>query len=677
MRYPRFASVCGALLAACIGAPGWALQPGTQKPAIETPAADKAPGVVPLSSLPPQIRLGARVNLIQRQVGVIPVLVVVEDDESFLDAVGRWTLREGSAARFPVLIDDGSLASQLLIARFVRAFGPETILRHRASKDAPRLPVPGAARQEAMATAAARSWGASSSAELIEVWAKVGFSPPGVVVAWDEDPAWPAAVALAAARGQPIVWRPGPGGGGPSDATTLGDADALSKAVTDRLDALKLAHAGLGEGIDAITLCLNAPVKVSLPEGDKRGQLALTDVIGREPAEPRGRRWAWAGQIIGDRARSAYAAMSALFLMPDKAWLFDGYDSTQPWVQWDQTAAGKVLSEAGVAATVIDAPGGAGIDSWRTAGAMPGVDAGIVAVTTKGNAEFFDLAFGQGRSVDVPILRRPAIAYFVHSWSARAPTERYTIGGMWLERGVYAYVGSVNEPYLNAFVPTPGFMQRMVTGVPIGAAVRIDNAPAWKIAMLGDPLITLGPAGRRLKQRPPLEGAGELADGLPALLKAKEFPAALRLLSMLGRDADAARLVLALSKDNQHPLSVASGIAGLPSAFAAGDRGALLAAGLAAAPALADTKKSQELGLGVLKDMLWMGLGAGQAEASAELADVLAAAVRPEVMARDMREAMGLVRRARGEAAARAMLDRALLDVKDRATADELEKLRR
>ena len=39
--------------------------------------------------------------------------------------------------------------------------------------------------------------------------------------------------------------------------------------------------------------------------------------------------------------------------------------------------------------------------------------------------------------------------------------------------------------------------------------------------------------------------------------------------------------------------------------------------------------------------------------------------------------AMALLRRTRGDAAARALLDKALLDVKDRATADELEKLRR
>lgn len=672
MRYPRVASVTAALLGVFIGAPGWALQPA---PAPAKPATPS--GVVPLASLPPSIRLGARVNLIQRQVGVIPVLVVVQDDESYLDAVGRWTLREGSAARFPVLIDDGTLASQLRIARFVRAFGPEAIVRYQLPKDAPKLPAAGAGRQEAMAAAAARPWGAQTPADLLTTWTKVGFSPPGVVVAWPEDPAWPAAVALASARGQPIVWLPPFDGGGPSDATTLAGVDAFSKAITTALDALKLPHDGLGEGIDAVTVCLNAPVKVGLPEGDKRGQLALTDVLGREPGEPRSKRWAWAGQVFGDRSQAAYAAMSSLFLMPDKAWLFDGYDSTQPWVQWDQTAAGKVLSEAGVSVTVADAPGGAGLDAWRTAGAMPGVDAGLVAVTTKGNAEFFDLAVGQGRSVDVPILRRPSLTYFVHSWSARAPTERYTVGGMWLERGAYAYVGSVNEPYLNAFVPTPGFMQRLVTGVPLGAAVRIDNAPVWKVAMLGDPLITLGPAGPRLKQRPPLEGAGELADTLPALLKAKDFPAALRLLSMLGRDADAARLVLALDKDKQHPLSVESAIAGLTGAFAAGDRAALLAAGLAAAPALRDAKRSREQGLGVLKDMLWMGLGTSQAEASAELADVLAAAVRPEVVARDMQAAMSLLRRTRGEAAAKSLLDKALLDVKDRATADELEKLRR
>jgi len=48
--------------------------------------------------------------------------------------------------------------------------------------------------------------------------------------------------------------------------------------------------------------------------------------------------------------------------------------------------------------------------------------------------------------------------HFIHSWSAVTPDDRNTVGGRWLSNGVYAYVGSVDEPYVQAFV-TPHHLQ--------------------------------------------------------------------------------------------------------------------------------------------------------------------------------------------------------------------------
>jgi hypothetical protein len=672
MRCPHAPWVILGLALGAAGAAGAAARAG--QAAGAPPEKPAEPARVAVTDLPPALRLGARVNLIQRQVAVIPVLVVVSDERSFVAAVGAWRVGKGGAYRFPVLIDDGSHAARQRIARFVRAFRPETVVRFAAADDVPALPGDAAGRGRVIADAAAGTWGAASSGELGGVFRGAGFEPPGVVVAWPDDPAWPGALALAAGRGQPILWIKPVDGASVSGAWPVEEADKLARQIRGGLDELKWAYDAGGDAIEGVTLCLHVPVKIHLGPGDQRQALSVTDVIGRDSAEPRKARWAWAGQIFGGASASAYSAMCSLFLMPDRAWLFDSYDSGQPWVLWDMTETGKIFSGAGIDATVVDAPGGAGLDAWRRASVW-GVEAGLIGVTTKGNADFFDLAQGQGRSVDVPLLKRPAAACFVHSWSANDPGNRRTIGAVWLERGAYIYTGSVHEPFLQAFVPTPVLARRLLAGFPWGAAVRIDERPAWKIATLGDPLMTLGPAGPRVSAPLPLRGVSELGDALPGLLKEKRFVEALHLLGTLARDADAARLVLALARDGEHPLTPEAGAAGLASAFFAGDRAALVAAGRAAAPILSDQGRVEREGLAELRDMLWSALGSGGP--SAEEARVLASAIRPEVLARDVGEAAAALRRTGQEGLARALVDQALLNVKDRATADELERLKR
>src|SRR5690606_22365810 len=117
----------------------------------------------------------------------------------FLSAVEQWSLER----RFPVLIDDGSDEAMENIARFVRAFEPESILRWAPEGGAPGA---GMARRQRVEAAVASAWGADSYDELPQRWSELGFAPPGAVVAAHNDPAWTAALALAAGRGQQIVW---------------------------------------------------------------------------------------------------------------------------------------------------------------------------------------------------------------------------------------------------------------------------------------------------------------------------------------------------------------------------------------------------------------------------------------------------------------------------------------
>ena len=116
-------------------------------------------------------------------------------------------------------------------------------------------------------------------------------------------------------------------------AMSLGEADALSEQITAACTQSTFAWDTAGDAIDAVTLCLAVPVRVTWqaePGSPPRGAIwpvsgepvATTDLIGRHARGDRMERWAWSGQIWGTESQAAYRAMCALFLLPPRAWLF-------------------------------------------------------------------------------------------------------------------------------------------------------------------------------------------------------------------------------------------------------------------------------------------------------------------------------------------------------------------
>jgi hypothetical protein len=242
--------------------------------------------------------------------------------------------------------------------------------------------------------------------------------------------------------------------------------------------------------------------------------------------------------------------------VPTNAWLFDGYPDTEMWRDYDATPAAEALRAAGLTVQLDDAPR-QGDREWR-ARASKSLDADLIFVTTKGNADFFDLNIGTCKPGDVPILAVPAAVHFTHSWSAQWPGNRDTIAGRWFERGVYAYVGSVQEPYLQAFVPSKALIMRLVTGGPWGLFARMDAGPfskPWKVAVFGDPLAIFGEPLARVEAPLPLERASDLSQRLPTSLKEGAFAEAIDDLLLLGRDEDVCRLVTALRTERRAALS--------------------------------------------------------------------------------------------------------------------------
>lgn len=666
--------------------------PPLPAPAPSAPPADAAkPAALNLAAFPPPQRLGIRANFLQRQLGIIPTLVLVPDEGSYIAAIRGWSTGPKGATRYPVLIDDGSWSSQQQIMRFARAFKPKSIVRWQAPEAERRLPDDLDARKALIESAVAAAWGVhapapTTPAALRAEWKKFDFEPAGAVIAWPDDTAWPAALALAASRGQPIIWVK-PTHSDVNGALDLSTMDALSGAVIAGLEDTGYAFRTLGDTIDALTICLNVPSKVWLGDASEAKYYATTDALGRPVKEPRRDRWAYASQIFGDRPSSAYDAMCGLFLVPDSAWLFDGYDSTHPWVLWDMTRAAEPLRQkAGITVLLDDPEGGAGASIRelrdRAAGVghtprVPGVDAGLISFNTMGNPDFFTLKPGNAKPADIPLLRRPAMVYFVHSFSFNQPVNLSTVAGVWLARGVYAYIGSVHEPTLGGFTPTPYLTGRMAEGAAWAAAPRENDSKVWKIAVFGDALITFGPQGPRLSAPLPLAQPVILADTLTPLLKDRKFAEALRLLALQGRDADAARLCLAIAKDSPANLTPDAALAAVSSCFFSGDAAAFLTAATACLPALQDQQRVERERLQPVRDMIWHALWPDLGKLTPQQATLLTGALRPENLARDAQEGYSAIMRAQGEDAARAFLDKARLMVKDRETSDAIDKIGR
>lgn len=660
------------------------------QPDPKPPEGNTAPAIR-LEDLPPSIRLGARVSTVRTRLPVISAVVIVPDTTSYIAAVGAWSL----TGRYPVLIDDGSWAARESIARFVRAFKPEQVVRFNAgpAEEAGEVNI-----RESVDRTVAAAWGCPNPAKLTEHWQQLGFVPPGVVIAHPSDPAWTGGLALAAGHGQPIIWlNARPWGVTLADWYPSDKFEELRGTMRAELGTLPWKWDALGDDIDAITLCQSGPVKTHIGEPSIQTSYSVTDVLGRPagaltltPTDPgRGARWAWAGQVVGNEWQAASMAMCSLFLSPERAWLFDGYDDSPPWNGWDATAAADLLRRAGIG-VLLDDGDRRGLDDWRRRGAgrprggdpgitareqppagladlQRGVDAGLIFVNSSGNADFFDLKPGQGKPDDVPILRVPAMVHFVHSWSATNPMNRDTIAGRWLERGVFAYMGSTYEPYLQSFMPTPMVTQRLMLGMPFGAAVRLDNSEPWKLAVLGDPLYVLSRPIPRAGSKLP-EGLGDLGDiggKLSQQLKSENFADALNTLRLSGRDEEAARVLAAMLKDRPAAVTADVALAGLSAAFFE-----LAPEVFAKVYAAALPKILADESLAGCKDMIWHATVARGTQVTPEEADLLAQSLRPGCLARDASEAARLMQRARGDAAARSVIQRA----KSMASTDAVRK---
>jgi hypothetical protein len=637
---------------------------GSQPPAAE-PVAPVTPPTSPAAGqpLPPQLLLGQRLAALRQGTTVLGTIVLVSDAPSYLEAIGAWS----DAVRFPILVDDGTPEAREDIARFARAFRPTRVVRYgpepskaaSATFDKPDTTSVQLAHEQSWDAVAESAGLANPVARLASRWREVGHVPPGLVLATANDPAWAGGLALAAGWGQPFSFVGS--GQDVNSAMQVKHADGLEKMARDAAAASGLTWDKLGDDIEAITLAMNVPARIA--ENDKEF-FALTDRVGRSgDGLKAGARWAWCGQLFGSVPRGVYRAMCSLFIQPEEAWIFDSYAESAPWNTWDGTQAKKVAESEGwpvkLGVKLFDTPNNTAA-AWRTASARP-LSAGLVLVNTMGNWDFFDLQAGRREPGDIPVQRVPTMVHMVHSWSARNPDDRTTVGGRWLDQGSYVYVGSVHEPFLQAFVPTPQVMGRLLAGAPIGAAVRQENTQVWRVTTLGDPLAVIGAPMKRDTETLPKLGSTETAAGTPSTLPTdiasglrealttSDFERAFEILILQGRDAEVARLAAALLlKPDAKVPARAWALAVLPLI-----REGNIADGLLAFSRADATMRKETATL----DGVWLAIASPEAGLDREaVLDALRASPRRDSFARDALALAGPWSRVRGEPAARTML---------------------
>lgn len=509
---------------------------------------------IPIAELPWQVKLGIRSALLSERTPVLDRVVLVPDLATWLDEVARWRLR----ARWPVLIED-----DLYTPLFIRGFKPKQVVR-RAPVEKP-LPESAAELEARAKEIALGVWGSDGlePEETIEnVYQRLGWIPQGIVATSFTDPAWPAALALAIGRGE--LLRKLDGDFGVANDTLGVDAVArIENAVEGMFSGSGLTWETLGDDLDAFTICRELAVRVQVPmpasmrmEVSGRGRIpvdplvSLTDFICRNVD---GSRFAICGWIWGDRERSIYMAMCSLFLDRDSVLLVNAYGSTGTWRSYEITDPGGMLETVGFDVRGIREGENATIAAWRLL-VMGGVDADVLIFNTSGAESVMNLSKSTtGTTHDIPALSRPLALHMIHSFSLHSPGDKRTIGGRWLSRGVYAYVGSCEEPFLHAFVPPKALVKRIVNFVPFLVASRLgtgEMSKPWRLVTIGDPLMLIEPPPKRHRKRieiaVPLEpGDVDLRAMVSARLRQEGQPAdawVLRDLQLLSQDVLARKL---------------------------------------------------------------------------------------------------------------------------------------
>ena len=643
---------------------------------VETACAQNSPSVpvtpeqgpAAVAPTPPwPVLLGARVMLCERNRPVASRVVLVPDAATYLEQISKWS----PLGQWPVLFEDDPGTSQ-----FIRAFQPDEILVVPATER--RLPEELESRQR-LATAVAKiSFGATDPRiGFREYYEKLGWRPPGFVVTSMNDPAWTAGVALAAGRGLPLVFVDGDFGG-PNQELPATRLRELELMIRDGARSTGYEWSALGDDLDAVAVCRSLPgrCRMDVPvaaqvrlqgRGPGDGPYATMDALCRNDD---GQRWGYAGWIFGDEGRAAVMAMSSIFLDRRNIWMFSGYEKEGQWNVYEVSKPAGRLAELGYASLFFET-GDADLASWLRLlrGAIP---ADVLFMNSHGSPTLFHVSGNQrAYPQDIPFSEKPLALQMIHSFSLKQPASPDTVGGRFLDRGVYAYVGSVDEPYLSAFIPPSLVVERLAAGVPFLLAGRywpgggIMNG-VWKITAIGDPFMQAIPPQLRVIKpavdAPAIQGGVDLLDLAKAAMAAtKTDPMqgaeAIRLLELLGRDKIAVQVWKNIESSDDQPAIAAAAAEVIGSLFREKDWPEFLEA----YRRLSRENRSRDS-----QDMLWhLATPRLNSISDPDTIAFLSAEIREPMPAVDLERLMPHLDRVLGRGAGRAAVQRCLEDESD------------
>ena len=408
---------------------------------------------------------------------VVDQVCLVPDLPSFLEAIASWD----RGHYFPILFDDVESSF-----RFIRAFKPARIVRLPKSA----TPIPAGTTWRRAVDAVGASWAAGNAPHPPGDAAPKGLgpTPPGVVLSSPAAGMLAGAVALAAGRFQPLLRLDLEKRSG--DVLSLAEVEEFDRSIAETVGGRIPNHGRLGDDCDFLTIAGDWPYRYRDAKGE---QDAVDDKVGRSAGSDR--RWAFAGRLLGDATESAYRAMSSLFLQPESALMFNGYDeAAQPWSFYSMRASSLRLSAA-VPTSQVSGDSEASLEGWHEA-FDPTNRFGLVVINSHGSPTEFNLRGGPAHAPDIP-RGVPSAVLMIHSFSAADPNDPSTVAGRWLANGAFVFFGSMNEPFLDAFRLPRLVSDLIAQGLPLVAAVR--QAPdesrglPWRLVFLGDPLYRIKP----------------------------------------------------------------------------------------------------------------------------------------------------------------------------------------
>ncbi|MEE2681922.1 MAG: hypothetical protein VX641_06070 [Planctomycetota bacterium] len=615
-------------------------------------SSQEVPTAPSLDDRPWPQKIGIRSAAFARQWPAVDTVVLVPDLATWLDEIMKWSMETG---RWPVLIED-----EYYTRLFVRRFAPRTIIRRTSiGLDLPENPeeLEALVRRKRVAAWAGEP-AVSAGKTMNELFRESQWPPPGIVATSFSDPAWPAAVTLAIARGQLLrtldeEYREPFG--------TIDGTDFTS--LQAKIEAM-FADAGwtwgkLGDQLQTLTICRAFPVRaktflppsarmnlsgVTLSSGNP--PIAVTDLICRDSEF---NRYAICGWIFGDHLRSIYMAMCSVVIDRDSVALFSAYENRPKIGDYRVGPAGQALRKAGFDVVSQTTDRDAKLEGWRRL-VMGGVQSDVLFMNTSGRNSQLEFSMKTaGGSDDIPALHKPLALHMIHSYSLQFPANPHTIGTRWLDRGVYAYVGSCEEPFLAAFRTPLQVVQWITNYAPFLVAARQyrgEMSKPWRVVSIGDPLMLIerpgvNPVERVAEGRPLLEGELDLRSEV--LRNLRDFgtadAATYRDLVLLNQD----ELVLSLWKRDRDRAGSSDAEAVLPLLFEQGKFSEFIEA-----YRLIDDPNTAS------KEMLWTIYQPRISEIDSVIdLEMLEGSLRSGIMVLDLKRIMPEIIRLKGDRAAR------------------------